>query len=179
MSATASDRKDRGFAYVALVCPEMEQPEVAEWSYKDILSAFLQGEVCASNESEMWPYGWGSHMRRVAPVQSSGALDLRNELLRMLGSPRFRFDHPSVYGGSVMYFSKPSLRDGGPEAVPPGKDAARFVAVLRASAELAARREQGLLFVGGWGWDYETELAAEQQVMLMEAGFPFVDRRVP
>lgn len=178
MSATASDRKDRGFAYLVLVCPAMEEPEVGEWSYQDILEAFLQGEARASAESEMWPFGWGAHMRRVAPVQSSGALDLRNDLLRLLGSPRFRFDHPAVYGGSVMFFSEPSLRNVH-LPVPASKDIERFVAVLRASAELAARREQGLLFVGGWGWDYQTELAAEQQVALMAAGFPFVDRRVP
>lgn len=183
MSATASEQKDRGFAYVVLVCPEMEEPEVAEWSYRDILEAFLQGEAKASSEAEMWPFGWGAHMRRIAPVQSSGTLDVRSDLLRLLGSPRFRFDHPAVYGGSVMFFPEPALRNpktpAGTAAAAAGKDGERFASVLSTSVEMAQRREQGLLFVGGWGWDYQTELGAEQQVALMAAGFPFVDRRVP
>lgn len=117
-------------------------------------------------------------MRRVAPVQIAGVWDTRNDLMRLLGSPKFRVDQAAVYGGSIFYFPAPALSTA---PAPASKDVARFLSVITASLELARRRDlgEGLLFVGGWGWYDGAELPADQQVTLMAAGFPHVDRRVP
>jgi hypothetical protein len=179
VSAAAHDRRDRAFAYVVLICAGPDPDDSSHRSYAEILDGFFEAEASGADASRMWPFGWGAHMRRLAPVQLSGNQDLRNDALRLLGSPKFRLDHPAVFGGSVMFFPAPQLLSA--FAPPVTKDAARFVSVVTASIELAQRRDlgEGLLFAGGWGWYDGAELAPEQQVTLMAAGFPHVDRRVP
>ncbi len=178
MSATAQTRRDRAFAYVALICSDLVAAALEGRTYQDILDAFFEAEQTAADEPGMWPFGWGGRMRRLAPVQISGVWDTRNDLMRLLGSPKFRLDQPAVYGGSILYFPAPALN---PAPAPASKDMARFLSVITASVELGRRRDlgEGLLFAGGWGWYDDAELPADQQVTLMAAGFPHVDRRVP
>ena len=178
MSATAQTRRDRAFAYVALICGDLDAAALEGRSYQDILDAFFEAEQTAADEPGMWPFGWGGRMRRLAPVQISGVWDTRNDLMRLLGSPKFRLDQPAVYGGSILYFPAPALN---PVPTAASKDMARFLSVITASVELGRRRDlgEGLLFAGGWGWYDDAELPADQQVTLMAAGFPHVDRRVP
>jgi hypothetical protein len=181
VSSTAQHQHDRTFAYLLLVCPDIADPEhdVGAWSYTDIIEAFLQLEEQSAAERDMWPFGWGAHMRRIACTQVTRAFDVRPYMGRLLGSARFRFDHPSIFGGSVLFFSKPELKPLGVELTRDNKDLKRFAGVLEATVKLARERNEGVLFLGGWGWDFEPNLAPEQQVTLMAAGFPFVDRCLP
>ena len=42
---------------------------------------------------------------------------------------------------------------------------------------LARERRQGLLFIGGWGWDYEMELRCNVDIASWrQAGFAFFNR---
>ena len=179
MSATAQTRQDRAFAYVALICGDLDDADLEGRSCQDILDAFFEAEQTAADEPGMWPFGWGDRMRRLAPVQITGVWDMRNDLMRLLGSPKFRVDQPAVYGGSIFFFPEPAPLTATP--APASKDLERFLSVITASVEMARRRDlgEGLLFVGGWGWYDGAELPADQQVTLMAAGFPHVDRRVP
>ncbi|MCC6537026.1 MAG: hypothetical protein IT162_05720 [Bryobacterales bacterium] len=177
MSATAEHR-DRVFGYVVTVCGGLEPEDFRGRSYQELLDAFLAAETAATCLDEMWPYGWGRVMRRWAPLQTSGVWDARQDLLRLLGSPSFRLDHPAIYGGAIMYFPRPELR---PPAAAENKDQRRFHEVVNHAVDLARRRDlqEALLFIGGWGWGYDVELPADQQVTLMAAGFRHVDRRLP
>lgn len=179
MAADRQERPDRIFAYVVLVCPAPGPDELAGRSYRDILDGFVEAERSGADERSMWPFGWGSRMRRKAPLQITGIWDARQDLLRLLGPASVRIDHPAVYGGSVLYFPAPCSFAAIPAVT---KDAVRLASVVASSVELARRRDlgEGILFVGGWAWGAgDAELPAEQQVTLMAAGFTHVDRRVP
>ncbi|MBM3794977.1 MAG: hypothetical protein FJW31_13115 [Acidobacteria bacterium] len=180
MSA-AAEKSDRVFGYVVTVCGGLEPDDFRGRSYRDLLDAFLEAESTGTCLEEMWPFGWGRIMRRWAPLQHAGVWDARQEALRLLGSPAFRLDHPSIYGGAIMYFPKPQLVSPAPTAPPGNKDQSRFGEVVRNAVELAQGRDLGeaLLLIGGWGWGYDVELPADQQVTLMAAGFRHVDRRLP
>jgi len=173
----------RTFAYLLLSCGMDDEllKQLRQVYHGDIIEAFAEGEDQAEDADALWAFGWDINMARIAPVQLTRALDVRPILREQLGDPivRVERDEDGAYNGSIMYFRPNAL----PRSLPPNlandhDDLSRFHAVLRETARLARAMESGLLFIGGWGWHYEMEVPAPQQVLMRQSGMAFVSRHV-
>jgi hypothetical protein len=169
------------FNYLLLACRMNDalQEELRGWAVGDILEGFLEMESTAEALDDLWCYGWQRSMARLAPVQVTKFTDARPWLRETLGEPALGIEHDGEYSGSVWYFAPPA--DPAAPAAPAPRaranaDRARLHSVLTATAELARLRGEGLLFVGCWGFDFKAEVPREQQLLMVTAGFQFVDR---
>jgi hypothetical protein len=144
----------------------------------DILEGFLEMESSAQSLDDLWPYGWEQRMARLAPVQMTEYVDARPWWVAGMGPTRYAVDKTSGYPGTIVYYPPPVAVAELPKAwKKETPDRHRFVAILEATAELAQLRGDGLLLIGCWGFRFGDEVPADQQAIMIQAGFQFVDRR--
>jgi hypothetical protein len=176
---------DDTFAYVLLACPwspEIES-EVAGWYYGDIIEGFISAEDQATSPESLWWFGWENILARVSPVQLVYRWDPRSFVLSALRDAGFG---PLLVGAAtwseanIMYFSRVMpVTDQSQipaEAAPLPQDELRLDMILAETLHLALRREQGILFVGGWGWSYEKDQIVSTQSVLRSAGMMLTTR---
>jgi hypothetical protein len=176
---------DDTFACVLLACPcspEIES-KIAEWGYSTVIETLISAEDQAIDPEWLWPFGWENILARVSPVQLVYRWDPRPFLLSTLQDVGFG---PRLVGAgtwseaNIIYFSRdtPVTDESKPpaEPAPLPQDELRLDMILAETLHLALTREQGILFVGGWGWSYEKDEIQGTQTVLRSAGMMFTTR---
>lgn len=178
------NKENRTFAYILLAC-ELSQElksELSEYYWGGIVEVFIDCEEQALAPEDLYPFGWESIMNRVAPVQVTNGWDPRptlfDELLKEGENPRFtcggKEDIPNI-----IFIEHPNKKDSTEKLISLNlmRDKRQFNKILNSTIQLCSQGNNGLLFIGGWGFSYEDkQLSDEVRDFLVDSGFQFTSR---
>lgn len=178
------NKENRTFAYILLACKwaqELES-ELTEYYWGGIVEAFIDSEEQAIAPEDLFPFGWESIMKRIAPVQFTNGWDPRrylfDELLKEGENPTFACGEE---GGlpHIIFVEYPAKKDTTEKLIKLDivRDKRQFNKILNATLELCEQGNTGLLFIGGWGFNYEANsLNNDDRDFLADSGFQFTNR---
>ncbi|MCS3918013.1 hypothetical protein Q2T83_16020 [Fervidibacter sacchari] len=178
-------KERKTFVYLLLACSWSRdlESQLSDWYYGDIIEAFIESEDQARRPEDLWAFGWEEFMARITPVQLTLGWDPRPYIISIFANaniePYYRLGYFEEHD-NILYFDKlppkwilPSATAG---IVPNPPDKIRFDKVLLSTIELARSLNRGLLFIGGWGWDYDMDIPREVEPILRQAGMQFFTR---
>ena len=161
--------------------------DIEIWSLRGVLDSYSKCEDYASQQSELWVWGWNYYMNRLAPVQLVEDWDPGEFFKLYLESCNIRefetYQKESIWfienKSLIVYRPGPesSTMLGGLTTAPKSlHDADRFKRVLDLTIQLAIKEWRGLLFFGQKGWNYTMEVPASVQPIMARSGFKFITR---